>query len=86
MLTGSQMKITGLIMVWAVICTLTLQHAGDLGHFFPFLSSWERDSLKWWINQTFQRRVFFCEYKASGQVLFDYSVVMRGQGGCGGVL
>lgn len=34
-LTGSQMKITGPIMVWAVISGFTLLHAKDLGCFFP---------------------------------------------------
>lgn len=33
-LTGSQMKITGPIMVWAVISGFTLLHAKDLGYFF----------------------------------------------------
>lgn len=77
LLTGSQMKITGPIMVWAVISGFTLLHAKDLGYFFPpFCSSWGCDSLKRWINQTFWWLVFFCAYKAPGQVLFDYSVVM----------
>lgn len=47
--------------------------------FSPFCSSWGCDSLKRWINQTFWWLVFFC---APGQVLFDYSVVMRGLQGC----
>lgn len=86
LLTGSQMKITGPIMVWAVISGLTLLHAKDLGYFlFPY-SSWDCDSLKWWINQTFWWLVFFCKYKAPGQVLFDYSAVKWGLDGCGGVL
>lgn len=53
---------------------------------FSLYSSWECDSLKWWINQTFWWLVFFSEYKAPGQVLFDYSVVMRGLDGCGGCI
>ena len=87
-LTGSQMIITCAIMVWAVISGFTLLHAKDLGYFFfpPLPPSWECDSLKWWINQTFQWLVFFCEYKPPGQVLFDYSMVMRGLDGCGGIL
>lgn len=56
------------------------------GVFFFLYSSWECDSLKWWINQTFWWLVFFCEYKPPGQVLFDYSVVMWGLDGCRGVL
>lgn len=35
MLTGSQMKITGSIMVWAVISGFTLLHAKELVYFFP---------------------------------------------------
>lgn len=37
-LTGSQMKITGPIMVCAVISGFTLLHAKDLGYFFLPLS------------------------------------------------
>lgn len=37
MLTGSQMKITGSIMVWAVISGFTLLHAKGLVYFFPLL-------------------------------------------------
>lgn len=75
------MKITGPIMVWAVISAFVLLHASDSGlyvFFSPFCSSWERDSLKWRINQTFRWLVSCSAYKPPGQVLFDYSAVMWG--------
>lgn len=63
-------------------CLYAAARKGFWGIFFfffsPLCSSWECDSLKWWINQTFWWLVFFCEYKAPGQVLFDYFVVMFG--------
>ena len=37
LLTGSQMKITGPIMVWAVISAFMLLHASDLGYIFFLL-------------------------------------------------
>lgn len=79
------MKITGPIMVWAVISGFYAAACRGFGIFFspPFYSSWEYGRLKWWINQTLWCLVFFSEYKAPGQVLFDYSV---GLDGCGGVL
>lgn len=68
------MKITGPIMARAVISGVPLLHAQDSAGFFSLASpSWETDSLKWWINQTFRWLVFFCGYKPPGQVLFDYS-------------
>lgn len=87
-LTGSQMKITGPIMVCAVISGFTLLHTKDLGVFSPPppIPSWESDSLKWWINQTLWWLVSFCEYEPLGQVLFDYTMVMWGLDGCRGVL
>lgn len=74
-------------MVWAIINCFTLLRAENLCVFFPScIPSWECNSLKWWINQTFWWLVFFCEYKPLGQVQFDYSMVMWGLGGCKGVL
>lgn len=91
LLTGSQMKIHW--VYYGLDCYQWFYAAVRQGFggifLFPSYSSWECDSLKWWINQTFWWLVFFCEYKAPGQVLFDYFVVMLGWGevdGCGCVL